>query len=87
MNINFIIPCFNEEEILYDSIKYLVDKIKKKKINEFQITLVDDGSTDSTWDIIKKLNLEEKRIKGIKLSKNFGHLSALNAGFRENHYE
>lgn len=87
MNINFIIPCFNEEEILYDSIKYLVDKIKKKKINEFQITLVDDGSTDSTWDIIKKLNLEEKRVKGIKLSKNFGHLSALNAGFRENHYE
>ena len=40
-----------------------------------QITLVDDGSTDSTWDIIKNLNLEEKRIKGIKLSKNFGHLS------------
>ncbi len=85
MNINFIIPCFNEEKIIYESIKYLIEKIKKNKyLNEFEITLIDDGSSDNTWAIIRKLNLEDNRIKGIKLLKNYGHLSALNSGFREN---
>ena len=64
MNINFIIPCFNEEKIIYKSIKYLIEKIKKSNyLNEFEITLVDDGSSDNTWSIIQKLNLENNRIK------------------------
>ena len=88
MNINFIIPCFNEEKIIYKSIKYLIEEIKKSNyLNEFEITLVDDGSSDNTWSIIQKLNLENNRIKGIKLLKNYGHLSALNAGFRENNLD
>tara|TARA_B000000475_G_scaffold272259_1_gene272942 strand:- start:3698 stop:4417 length:720 start_codon:yes stop_codon:yes gene_type:complete len=88
MNVNFIIPCFNEEKIIYESIKYLIEKIKKNKyLNEFEIILVDDGSSDNTWPIIQKLNLEDNRIKGIKLLKNYGHLSALNAGFRENNLD
>ena len=88
MNINFIIPCFNEEEILFDSIKYLIDKLEKNEhLTKFQITLIDDGSKDDTWKIIKNLHDEDNRIKGIKFLKNFGHLAALNAGFKENNYE
>ena len=88
MNINFIIPCYNEEDILYDSVKYLINKLEKNvNLNNFKITLIDDGSNDRTWDIIRKLNIEENRIKGIKLFKNYGHLSSLNAGFRENDYD
>tara|TARA_B110000971_G_scaffold53227_2_gene54138 strand:- start:400 stop:1128 length:729 start_codon:yes stop_codon:yes gene_type:complete len=87
MNINFILPCYNEEKIIYNSIKYLLSILKNnRKINAFKITIIDDGSKDNTWNIIKRLNLEENRIKGIKLLKNYGHLSALNAGFQENNY-
>tara|TARA_B110000238_G_C16126929_1_gene439611 strand:+ start:1557 stop:2285 length:729 start_codon:yes stop_codon:yes gene_type:complete len=88
MNINFIIPCYNEEKIIYNSIKYLLSILKNnRKINVFKITIIDDGSKDNTWNIIKRLNLEENRIKGIKLLTNYGHLSALNAGFQENNYD
>ena len=57
------------------------------RVKKFKITLVDDGSTDQTWNIISKLNIEDSRVKGLKLSKNFGHLSALNAGFKDNDYD
>lgn len=88
MNINLVIPCYNEEEILYDSIKVLLDiLIKNKYSNNFQITLIDDGSIDNTWSIIKKLHNEDKHICGIKFSQNYGHLAALNAGFKENNFE
>lgn len=55
--------------------------INKKKINnESFLFLVDDGSTDNTWEIIKKLKTQYQRIKALKLSKNFGHQNAILAG-------
>ena len=88
MQLNFILPCYNEEKILYNSIHYLLKKISNNmRVKKFKITLVDDGSTDQTWNIISKLNIEDSRVKGLKLSKNFGHLSALNAGFKDNDYD
>ena len=46
------------------------------RVKKFKITLVDDGSTDQTWKIISKLNIEDSRVKGLKLSKNFGQSSS-----------
>ncbi|MFH0948827.1 MAG: glycosyltransferase family 2 protein [Elusimicrobiota bacterium] len=48
--------------------------------DEFEIILVEDSSPDNSWDIIKSLSAMNSRIKGIKLSRNFGQQSALNAG-------
>ena len=80
-----IVPCFNEQEILPKSIKNLIalreNLIKKKLIdNTSKLVFVNDGSKDSTWDIIEKEHAQKEYIKGISLSRNFGHQAALLAG-------
>lgn len=80
-----IVPCFNEEEVLKKSIKTL-ENILSKLIKENQIqktssiVLVDDGSKDKTWSIIEQAHQKSPHIKGISLSRNFGHQEALLAG-------
>ncbi len=80
-----ILPCYNEEEILPTTIKtmksLLMSLIKDKKISpESQICMVNDGSTDATWEIIEKACAKDKHFAGIKLSRNFGHQSTIMAG-------
>lgn len=83
--LSIIVPCFNEEEILKKSIKTLED-ILLKLIKEEQISsssyvvLINDGSKDKTWNIIEKAHQKSQYIKGISLSRNFGHQEALLAG-------
>ena len=83
MKISVIIPVLNEEE----SIEKLSDQIHEildaNEINSIEVLFVDDGSTDHSWRMIK--SLVEKypgTVRGIKLRKNFGKSTALNAGFK-----
>ena len=80
-----VIPCYNEEEVLPETSKRLKEKmnelINKGKIApDSKVTLVDDGSKDLTWELIKKLHNEDKLFSGINLSRNRGHQNALLAG-------
>ena len=80
-----VVPCYNEEEVLEDTIKQLSgvlsDLIIKKKIsNDSFILFVDDGSKDKTWDKIEAAHFSAKYIKGLKLAGNVGHQNALLAG-------
>lgn len=80
-----VIPCYNEEEVLYETSKRLLDKITKmiddKVISESsRIVFVNDGSKDRTWNIISELNENNKLFAGINLSRNRGHQNALLAG-------
>lgn len=80
-----ILPCYNEEEILPTTIKtmksLLSSLIKDKKISpNSQICMVNDGSLDTTWEIIQKTCKKDKLFAGIKLSRNFGHQSTIIAG-------
>lgn len=80
-----IVPVYNEEKILFESIKEfnkLLNKlINDKKIsNDSVIVFVDDGSKDSSWDILNKLNKEYENVNLIKLSRNFGQQNAILAG-------
>ena len=80
-----IVPCFNEEEILTETITTLTklrqQLIKKNLIaEESKLVFVNDGSKDSTWDIISRAHKANPFIKGICLSRNFGHQEALLAG-------
>jgi polyisoprenyl-phosphate glycosyltransferase len=80
-----VVPCFNEESVLNTSSKKLGDKmislIKRNLINkDSYILFVNDGSHDSTKEIIQVLNKSNSIFKGISLSKNFGHQNALTAG-------
>ena len=80
-----VVPCYNEEEVLEETTKRLKEKlntlIKNKKISkESKVMYVNDGSKDNTWELIKKINKQEKLFTGISLSRNRGHQNALLAG-------
>lgn len=83
-----VIPCYNEESVLpitaplfLEEIKYLVEK--KKISDKSRIMFVDDGSSDDTWKIIKKLSQENFHYFGIRQSRNRGHQNAVLAGLME----
>ena len=80
-----VVPCYFEEEVLPETtgrlLKILEILISSHKIDDTSVILfVNDGSTDATWPIIEKLSKENKHVKGINLSKNFGHQAAVLAG-------
>lgn len=80
-----VVPCYNEEEMLPLTTKELTgvlsDLITKQKIaQDSYILYVDDGSKDSTWELIRKFHEEEKKVFGLKLAGNVGHQNALTAG-------
>ena len=77
--ISIILPCHNEEMNIPFIVKSILQNLQK---STYEIILVDDGSTDSTWKIIVNLSAKDKEIKGIKLSRNFGHQAALEAGLK-----
>ena len=81
--INILLPIFDEE----DNIEFIFSKISNavKDLNYlFLVTLVDDGSKDGSWNIIRNLKDENINFKKIKLSRNFGHQSAIFAGLQYN---
>ena len=85
LELSLVMPCFNEEDALVLSCDLLTRKLKelveKEKISkESRIYLIDDGSRDNTWALIESLSKNNNLIRGIKLSRNFGHQSALIAG-------
>ncbi len=80
-----IIPCYNEEDVLPSSIKKLsklFENLQKDgTVSETsQIVFINDGSKDKTWQIIENAHKKANYIKGICLSRNFGHQEALLAG-------
>ncbi len=80
-----VCPCYNEEAVLHHSAEVLTalleDLIARQKVasNSF-VLLVNDGSKDRTWPIIRELNAANPSIKGINLSRNVGHQNAIMAG-------
>jgi len=88
MKLGIVIPCYNEEEVILEinkRLQTLLDSmIENGDIsNESFICFVDDGSTDDTWDKIKEVQEKNAYVKGIKLSRNFGHQNALIAGLMQ----
>ncbi|MBR7085362.1 MAG: glycosyltransferase, partial [Oscillospiraceae bacterium] len=80
-----VIPCYNEQEVLPETAKQLKQKmsdlISQQKISpESRIVFVNDGSKDTTWQIIQTLHTENKLFQGVNLSRNKGHQNALLAG-------
>ncbi len=77
--LSIIIPCFNEEQ----NLRLVTDPVGRQ-LDEYpqssEIVLVDDGSTDGSWALIQQLRKEDGRIKGIRLSRNFGKEAAIAAG-------
>lgn len=82
ITLTVVIPIFNEEKnipVLYKRLKKVINKISKSH----EIIFVDDGSSDTSLEVIKKLRIKDKKIKAISFSRNFGHMPAVIAGLKE----
>jgi polyisoprenyl-phosphate glycosyltransferase len=78
--ISVVIPAYNEErnlEVLYANVReVLVADVG----DDWELVFVDDGSTDRTWEVLSTLSAADVHVRGVRLSRNFGHQSALMAG-------
>lgn len=80
MDISVVVPLFNEEESLPELTAW-IDRVLDQNNLSCEIILVDDGSTDNSWEVIEKLTQENKKIKGIRFRRNYGKSAALYCGF------
>ncbi|SHN38827.1 glycosyltransferase family 2 protein [Chitinophaga sp. CF418] len=81
MDISVIVPLKNEEESLPELAAW-IDRVMQEHQYSYEVWMIDDGSTDNSWDIIQQLAAANPNVKGIKFQRNYGKSAALNEGFR-----
>lgn len=83
--ISFVVPCFNEAPVLQifaDRMSALCDEISKRFEARCEVLLIDDGSHDQTWHIIRSITIEDPRFIGHRLATNRGQQQAILEGYR-----
>ncbi len=80
MDISVVIPLLNEEESLQELYDWIA-KIMQSNSFVYEVIFIDDGSSDKSWNVIKKLSSKNEAVKGIRFQKNYGKSQALDAGF------
>jgi glycosyltransferase involved in cell wall biosynthesis len=82
LNVSLVIPLFNEAESLPELHAWIVRVCKQENLS-YEILLLDDGSNDGSWDIIKNLKDQDANVRGFRFRTNYGKSAALNVGFAE----
>lgn len=82
ISLSIVIPCYNEEGGLYELHRRLTGVCQSIIGEPYEIVLVNDGSTDKTWEVMKRLAASDFHLVLINLSRNFGHQAALSAGLQ-----
>ncbi len=80
MDISVVIPLLNEEESLQELHDWIA-KVMQSNRYLYELIFIDDGSTDTSWEVIEQLSSKNKAVKGIRFQKNYGKSQALDAGF------
>ena len=80
MDISVVIPLYNEAESLPELHSWIA-RVMQENHFSFEILMVDDGSTDSSWEVIKGLSEADKNVHGIRFRRNYGKSAALYCGF------
>jgi glycosyltransferase involved in cell wall biosynthesis len=83
--LNIVVPCYNEEEVITETIKQLsavLDSLIQTQLvsSRSLLMFIDDGSRDRTWELIEEHHLINGYVTGLKLARNVGHQNALLAG-------
>ncbi|MEY4709778.1 MAG: hypothetical protein RIS28_910 [Bacteroidota bacterium] len=82
LNVSLVIPLFNEAESLPELHAWIVRVCKQEQLS-YEILLLDDGSTDESWNIIQSLRNDDPNVRGFRFRTNYGKSAALNVGFAE----
>jgi len=80
VGLSIVIPCFNEEACLAALYERLTKAARSVMGDDYEIVLVNDGSRDSTWTMMRDLAARDAHVIGVNLSRNHGHQLALTAG-------
>jgi glycosyltransferase involved in cell wall biosynthesis len=81
MDLSIVIPLFNEEESLPELCAW-IEKVMQANHYSYEVIMIDDGSTDTSWQVVEKLRSVNSNLKGIKFQRNYGKSAALNEGFK-----
>ena len=82
MNISIVIPLKNEAESLPE-LSAWITRVMEANAYNYEVIMVDDGSTDDSWKVIENIHTNNPCFKGIKFKRNYGKSAALNVAFRE----
>ena len=82
MDISIIVPSFNERESLPELCSW-IDRVMSAHKFSYEVIVVDDGSTDGTWDEVKNISKSNPNIHGISFRRNYGKSAALYCGFEK----
>lgn len=85
VNAYVVMPCYNEEEVLPETLKQMLALFEQMRNDELisslsRIVFVDDGSKDKTWELIEEFERQHREVCGVKLAHNAGHQNALYGG-------
>ncbi len=81
MQISVVIPLFNEEESLPELLSW-IEKVMDQNNFTYEVIMIDDGSTDKSWQVLSNLADKNKNIKAIKFQRNYGKSAGLYTGFK-----
>ncbi|MEM8583414.1 MAG: glycosyltransferase family 2 protein [Bacteroidota bacterium] len=81
MDISVVVPLYNEEESLPELIAW-IDRVMKANDFTYEVIMVDDGSTDSSWAVVRQLSEQYPGVRGISFQRNYGKSPALHTGFQ-----
>ena len=81
MDVSIVIPLYNEDESLTELSAWIERVVNAHQLS-YEIIMIDDGSTDNSWNVIEQLRANNPNIKGIKFQRNYGKSAALNEGFK-----
>lgn len=81
LDISVVIPAYNEDESLPELCAW-IDRVMQANRFAYEVIIVDDGSTDRTWEVIKHIGEQNSHVRGISFRRNYGKSAALHVGFR-----
>ncbi|QSE95908.1 glycosyltransferase family 2 protein [Fulvivirga lutea] len=82
IDISVVVPLYNEEESLPELCEW-VSRVMISHGFSYELILVDDGSDDTSWNVIQELSAKNQHIKALKFNRNYGKSAALNSGFKQ----
>lgn len=81
LDLSIVVPLFNEDESLPELAEW-IDRVCTEHNYRYEVIMVDDGSTDKSWQVIQQLSAQYPTINGIRFQRNYGKSAALNEGFK-----
>src|SRR4051812_36053070 len=81
LDISIVIPLYNEEESLPELVAW-IDRVCNEHKFSYEVIMIDDGSKDSSWEVIQQLSVQFPAVKAIRFQRNYGKSPALYEGFK-----